>query len=88
MVTQGTPNSPSDGSSRSYFYSPWFNADNQHYVKLSRDCWIRGRIRLFKVAYCWGLRRNEHAREFGKYGVLQVRYGKAVKGSPQNAAAC
>jgi len=38
---------------------------------------------LFKVAYCWGLRRNEvrhlqtvdfarnpHAREFGKYGVL------------------
>jgi len=50
---------------------------------------------LFKVAYCWGLRRNEvrhlqtvdfsrnpHAREFGKYGVLQVRYGKAMKGSP------
>ncbi|WP_017200541.1 site-specific integrase [Arthrobacter sp. M2012083] len=50
---------------------------------------------LFKVAYSWGLRRNEvrhlqtvdfarnpHAREFGKYGVLQVRYGKAMKGSP------
>lgn len=50
---------------------------------------------LFKVAYCWGLRRNDvrhlqrvdfsrnpHAREFGKYGVLQVRYGKAMKGSP------
>ncbi|MHA7288014.1 tyrosine-type recombinase/integrase [Arthrobacter sp. MDT3-44] len=50
---------------------------------------------LFKVAYCWGLRRNEvrhlqtvdfsrnpHAGEFGKYGVLQVRYGKAMRGSP------
>ncbi len=50
---------------------------------------------LFKVAYAWGLRRNEarhvqtvdfarnpHAREFGRYGVLAVRYGKAMRGSP------
>ncbi|WP_222266944.1 tyrosine-type recombinase/integrase [Modestobacter marinus] len=50
---------------------------------------------LFKVAYVWGLRRNEvrhvqtvdfsrnpHAREFGRYGVLAVRYGKAMRGSP------
>ncbi|WP_026536562.1 tyrosine-type recombinase/integrase [Arthrobacter sp. H14] len=49
---------------------------------------------VFKTAYAWGLRRNEvrhlqtvdfarnpHAREFGKHGVLQVRYGKAMKGS-------
>ncbi|GAA4425029.1 hypothetical protein GCM10023169_22280 [Georgenia halophila] len=50
---------------------------------------------ILKTAYAWGLRRNEvrhlqtvdfsrnpHAREFGKYGVLQVRWGKAKKGSP------
>lgn len=50
---------------------------------------------LFKTAYAWGLRRGEvrhlqtvdfsrnpHAREFGRYGVLQVRYGKAMKGCP------
>ena len=50
---------------------------------------------IFKVAYAWGLRRNEvihlqeidfsrnpHAAEFGKYGVLRVRYGKANRGSP------
>lgn len=49
---------------------------------------------LFKVAYGWGLRRNEvrhlqtvdfsrnpHAREFGRFGQLQVRYGKAHVGS-------
>ncbi|MFD1967403.1 site-specific integrase [Pseudonocardia alni] len=49
---------------------------------------------LFKVAYAWGLRRNEvrhlqtvdfsrnpHAREFGRFGQLQVRYGKAHTGS-------
>ncbi|MGO4590091.1 hypothetical protein [Paenarthrobacter sp. 2TAF44] len=64
---------------------------------LGRKGWLptyRGSV-LFKVAYCWGLRRNEvrhlqtvdfarnpHAREFGKYGVLQVCYGKAMKGSP------
>ena len=50
---------------------------------------------MFKTAYAWGLRRNEvrhlqtvdfarnpHAREFGQYGVLHVRFGKAMRGSP------
>ncbi|MDT3440333.1 site-specific integrase [Pseudofrankia sp. BMG5.37] len=50
---------------------------------------------LFKVAYGYGLRRNEtrmldvadlgrnpHAPELGDYGVLYVRHGKAMKGSP------
>ncbi|MFD9419979.1 tyrosine-type recombinase/integrase [Streptomyces goshikiensis] len=50
---------------------------------------------LFKVAYAYGLRRNEarmldltdfgrnpEGREFGEYGTLLIRYGKAKKGSP------
>ena len=50
---------------------------------------------LFKVAYSYGLRRNEtrmldvtdigrnpHGPEFGDYGLVHVRYGKAKKGSP------
>lgn len=50
---------------------------------------------LFKVAYAYGLRRREvrmldladfgrnpHGPEFGDYGVCQVRFGKASKGSP------
>lgn len=50
---------------------------------------------LFKVAYGWGLRRNEarmldvgdfahnpHAKEFGLRGVLHVRHGKAMRSSP------
>ncbi|MGH3600353.1 MAG: tyrosine-type recombinase/integrase, partial [Pseudonocardiaceae bacterium] len=50
---------------------------------------------LFKVAYGWGLRRTETAKldvadwgrnpaapEFGRYGMLHVRYGKAVRGQP------
>lgn len=50
---------------------------------------------ILKTAYAWGLRRNDvrhlqtvdfsrnpHAREFGKYGVLHVRWGKAMKSSP------
>jgi integrase/recombinase XerC len=50
---------------------------------------------LFKVIYAWGLRRREAsmlevvdwsanaaAAEFGRYGALAVRYGKANKGSP------
>ena len=54
---------------------------------------------MFKVAYSYGLRFNElrhlqtvdfsgnaHAREFGRHGVIQVRYGKAKKGSPTPAA--
>jgi site-specific recombinase XerD len=50
---------------------------------------------LFKTAYAFGLRRNEvrmldtadfgrnpSGPEFGEYGVLYVRYGKAMPGSP------
>ncbi|WP_439659165.1 tyrosine-type recombinase/integrase [Lentzea sp. HUAS TT2] len=50
---------------------------------------------LLKTAYAFGLRRNEtrmldvvdfshnlHGPEFGRYGVLNARYGKAQKGSP------
>lgn len=50
---------------------------------------------LFKVVYAWGLRRREavmldiadlhrnaHAPQFGGYGSLHVRYGKASRGSP------
>jgi site-specific recombinase XerD len=50
---------------------------------------------LFKVAYAWGLRRTETSKldivdwgrnpaapEFGRYGMLHVRYGKAVRGQP------
>lgn len=49
---------------------------------------------LFKLTYCFGLRRNEvrhletfdfsrnpHAPEFGKFGHLNVRFGKSMKGS-------
>jgi len=49
---------------------------------------------LFKIAYAFGLRRNEvrhlrtydfernpHAREFGRHGAVEIRYGKAHKGS-------
>ena len=50
---------------------------------------------LFKVIYGWGLRRREAAwldladfgrnaaaAEFGRYGMLSVRYGKAKRGQP------
>ncbi|MFZ0714005.1 tyrosine-type recombinase/integrase [Mycobacterium sp.] len=50
---------------------------------------------LLKVVYGWGLRRNETAKldllgrgrnpaaaEFGDYGMVSVRYGKAVRGQP------
>jgi integrase/recombinase XerC len=50
---------------------------------------------LFKTIYAWGLRRQEAAKldvsdfsrnpgllEFGRYGMLGVRYGKAVRGGP------
>jgi site-specific recombinase XerD len=50
---------------------------------------------LFKVMYAWGLRRTEtsmldlndwgrnpEAPEFGGYGMLHVRYGKAKRGQP------
>ena len=50
---------------------------------------------LFKVIYGWGLRRREAAMldltdfhpnpaapQFGRYGLLAVRYGKAMRGQP------
>ena len=50
---------------------------------------------LFKVMYGWGLRRTEASKldvadwgrnpaapEFGRYGTLHVRYGKAKRGQP------
>ena len=49
---------------------------------------------LFKVMYGWGLRRTEtsqldvvegrnpQAPQFGRYGTLHVRYGKAKCGQP------
>ena len=50
---------------------------------------------LFKVIYAWGLRRTEASRldvadwgrnpaapEFGRYGMVHVRYGKAKRGQP------
>ena len=50
---------------------------------------------LLKVIYAWGLRcteacrldvtdfhRHPHAPELGRYGTLEVRYGKASRGSP------
>jgi len=50
---------------------------------------------LFKVIYGWGLRRTEASKldlvdfgtnpaapEFGRYGMLAVRYGKAKRGQP------
>ena len=50
---------------------------------------------LFKVIYGWGLRRTEAAKldlvdwgrnpaaaQYGRFGLLQVRYGKAVRGQP------
>lgn len=68
-----------------------------HALKQGRKGWISAfRIATaIKVAYAWGLRRNEvrmleltdfgtnpHAPEFGGYGVLYVRHGKAMRGSP------
>ena len=64
---------------------------------LGRKGWVSAfrDATLFKVTYAWGLRRREVAMldladftrnaaapEFGRYGVCNVRYGKAVKGSP------
>src|SRR5690606_5440865 len=50
---------------------------------------------MMKIAYAYGLRfnelrhlqlvdfaRNPHAREFGRFGVCKVRYGKSKRSSP------
>ena len=65
--------------------------------RLGRKGWLTSfrDATLFKIAYAYGLRRREvrmldvadfshnpHAPEFGEFGVLSVRYGKAMKGSP------
>ncbi|HVF13500.1 MAG TPA: tyrosine-type recombinase/integrase [Acidimicrobiales bacterium] len=65
--------------------------------ELGRKGWIAAfrDATLFKVAYAWGLRRQEVARldlvdfgpnaaapELGGYGMLCVRWGKATKGGP------
>jgi len=74
-------------------------ADDQVAVarQLGRKGWLpafRDAV-MFKVAYAWGLRRNEvrmldvvdfglnpKAAEFGRYGVCYVRHGKAMRGCP------
>ena len=74
-------------------------ADEQVHVR--RDHGRKGSLPAFrdavllKVAYGWGLRRNEvrmldvvdfglnpKAAEFGRFGVCYVRHGKAMRGSP------
>lgn len=65
--------------------------------RLGRKGWLAAfrDATLFKTAYAFGLRRNEtrmldvadlgrnpSGPEFGDYGVLYVRYGKAKRGSP------
>jgi integrase/recombinase XerC len=65
--------------------------------RLGRKGWLSAfrTATIIKVAYAWGLRRNEvrmleltdfgtnpHAEQFGGYGVLYVRHGKAMRGSP------
>jgi site-specific recombinase XerD len=62
-----------------------------------RKGWLTGfrDAALFKVIYGWGLRRREAvmldvadftpnpaAPELGRFGIVNVRYGKAMKGSP------
>lgn len=64
---------------------------------LGRKGWISAfrDATILKIAYCYGLRRNEirmldmgdfgpnpDGPEFGEYGVVYVRYGKAKRGSP------
>lgn len=65
--------------------------------RLGRKGWVSAfRIAtMIKTAYAWGLRRNEvrmlelcdfgtnpHAAQFGGYGMVYVRHGKAMRGSP------
>jgi integrase/recombinase XerC len=78
----------------------FFDAADDRVVRIrarGRKGWLRAfrDATLFKVAYAYGLRRNEvrmldladfgrnpHAEEFGGRGVCYVRHGKAMKGSP------
>jgi integrase/recombinase XerC len=74
-------------------------ADEQVEVKRrrGRKGWVSAfrDATMIKVAYCYGLRRNEtrmldaadfgrnpDGAEFGEYGVVYVRHGKAQRGSP------
>ncbi len=65
--------------------------------RLGRKGWLAAfrDATLFKALYAWGLRRQEAVRlevvdfgpnaaapELGSFGMLSVRYGKAVRGSP------
>jgi integrase len=65
--------------------------------RLGRKGWVPAfRIStMVKTAYAWGLRRNEvrmlelcdfgtnpYAPQFGGYGIVYVRHGKAMRGSP------
>ena len=56
---------------------------------------------IFKVIYGWGLRRTETAKldlvdfgrnpaapQFGSFGTLNVRYGKAKRGQPPRRRMC
>lgn len=67
----------------------------EHAGRSGRKGWLAAfrDATLFKVIYGWGLRRREavmldladwsanpNAAEFGRFGVLSVRYGKATKG--------
>lgn len=72
-----------------------FIADKRHYVNLTTP-FSSDESRTFRLTlYSYGVRfnelrhlqtvdfsRNPHAPEFGRYGVVRVRYGKAKKGSP------
>ncbi|MEC4616446.1 MULTISPECIES: tyrosine-type recombinase/integrase [Tsukamurella] len=70
-------------------------------VQIRRQAGVKGAMVAFrtatitKVAYAWGLRRNEarmldlsdfgpnpRAPQFGRFGLCYVRYGKPSKGSP------
>lgn len=77
----------------------FFDAADSHVEQIRRNGrkgWVAAfrDATLFKVAYGWGLRRNEvrlveltdfgsnpAAPEFGRRGTLRVRFGKAMKGS-------
>jgi hypothetical protein len=69
----------------------WQFADSSHFIRAFKRATD---ATLFKVIYAWGRRtetsrldvadwgRNPAAPEFGRYGMLHVRYGKAKRGQP------